>query len=226
MSGMNNKLDRLNRKGLNMRNLISITALTALTLLTGCMHFEYEGTKFEECTKPSIFESRKKIPEKRYLVMGKCVAYGRYNDFTREEIYKRLLREAEGRGADAVLIDAYQVVPTALAESGLIHQDSINVWSEGSYTNSGWNQLYRDFDQYYGNIGEERKSSVPLSYTRIVRASFIKYDKNLPKDFNREAFEKKLAEQEQRLLKISRPTVPKELKVPKKAPVAVYGSQN
>ncbi|MCP3966132.1 MAG: hypothetical protein GY750_06855 [Lentisphaerae bacterium] len=215
-----------NSKGLTMRNLISITALTVLSLLTGCMHFEYEGTKFEECTKPNIYESRKKIPEKRYLVMGRCVAYGRYNEFTREEIYKRLLSEGEGRGADAILIDAYQVVPTSIAESGLIHQDSINVWSEGSYTNSGWNQLYRDFDQYYGNIGKDKKSTVPLSYTRVVRASFIKYDKNLPKDFNREAFEKKLEKKEERLQKISRPTVPKQFHKPKKVPVAVYGSQN
>lgn len=188
-----------------MYRLIVLAGLV-LFAATGCMNFQYQGAEFTPTGKASIYEHKKNIPDKKYLVMGKCVVSGRYNDITREEIYLRLQKEAESKGADAVLIRAYQIVPTGMSEKGLLNQDSVSLWSEGSVTNSGWNQLYGDFDQYYGQVGRKNKSSVPLSYTRIVRASFIKYDKNLPEDFDMAAFRKKWHKWSKKLKKFKPPT--------------------
>jgi hypothetical protein len=193
-----------------------LTAFAGLLviLVTGCINFQYKGAEFTPTEKANIYESAKSIPDQDYLIIGKCVATGRYNDVTREKMYKRLQKEAESKGADAVLITAYQIVPTGISESGLLSQDSVSLWSEGSVTNSGWNQLYGDFDQYYGRIGnKDQKSTTPLSYTRVVRASFIKYHKNLPKDFDLAAFKKKWSTWSKHLKKFKQPKTYKKRKI-------------
>ena len=188
-----------------MYRLIALTGLL-LVFAVGCINFQYKGAEFTPTEKASIYESKKSIPDQNYLLIGKCVASGRYNEVTREKMYLKLQQEAESKGADAVLITAYQIVPTGISEEGLLKQDSVSLWSEGSITNSGWNQLYGDFDQYYGQIGNKnQKSTTPLSYTRIVRASFIKYNKNLPKDFDMAAFRKKWSAWSKNLKKLKQP---------------------
>ena len=188
-----------------MYRSIALLVLLAL-VMTGCINFQYKGAEFTPTEKANIYESKKDIPDKKYLLIGKCVASGRYSEVTREEMYKRLLKEAKSKGADAVLIVAYQIVPTGISEDGLLNEDSVSLWSEGSVTNSGWNQLYGDFDQYYGQVGKKNdKTASPLSYTRIVRATFIKYDKNLPKDFDMAAFKKKWATWSKKLKKLKQP---------------------
>jgi len=192
-------------KGITMYRLIALAGLLAL-FATGCINFQYKGAEFTPTKKANIYESKKDIPDKNYLLIGKCVASGRYNEVTREKMYLRLQEEAESKGADVVLIVAYQIVPTGLSEDGLMNEDSVSLWSEGSVTNSGWNQLYGDFDQYYGQVGKKNENtSAPLSYTRIVRASFIKYDKNLPKDFDMAAFKKKWATWSKKLKRLKQP---------------------
>jgi hypothetical protein len=166
----------------------NIFAVLLLALFTaGCINFEYKGETFPPTTDIRIYENKKNIPGK-YIIMGKCVGSGRYEKFTREEIYKKILEEAEAKGADAVWVYAYQVVPTGLTEPSLLKEDSISVWADDSAETSGWNQLDVDFDGGYGKVGKSRNKGVPRSYTRIVRARFIKFDKNLPKGFDKESF--------------------------------------
>ena len=129
-----------------MYKWISLTCLLFL-FATGCVKFQYKGEEFKPTEKANVYEEAKKIPNQKYLVMGKCVASGRYSEVTREKMYRRLQSEAEKLGADAVLITTYQIVPTGFAEEGLLGGDTTGLWSEGSVTNSGWNQLYNDFDQ-------------------------------------------------------------------------------
>jgi len=196
-----------------------LTAFAGMLVIfaTGCINFQYKGAEFTPTEKANIYESAKSIPDQNYLIIGKCVATSRYNDVTLEKMYKRLQKEAESKGADAVLITAYQIVPTGISESGLLSQDSVSLWSEGSVTNSGWNQLYGDFDQYYGRIGNKgQKSTTPLSYTRVVRASFIRYHKNLPKDFDLAAFKKKWSTWAKHLKKFKEPKAYKKPPEPKK----------
>ncbi|MDD5727315.1 MAG: hypothetical protein PHV59_02010 [Victivallales bacterium] len=183
-----------------------VLAVVLAVFTAGCVNFQYKGEAFAPTEQVNIYEDAKKIPDKKYLVMGLCVASGRYNDVTREKMYLRLQAEAEKKGADAVLIDSYQIVPTGVSEETLLGQDSVSLWSEGSVTNSGWNQLYSDFDSYYGSIGKEDKKGVPQSYMRIVRASFIKYDKNLPKDFDVAAFRDKCKKYSKTIAKFKQPT--------------------
>ena len=204
-----------------MYKSLALTTLLAF-FMTGCINFQYKGAEFTPTEKANIYESTKKIPDQKYLLIGKCVASGRYNEVTREKMYLKLQKEAESKGADAVLITAYQIVPTGISEDGLLNEDSVSLWSEGSVTNSGWNQLYGDFDQYYGQVGKKNENtSAPLSYTRIIRASFIKYDKNLPKDFDMAAFKKKWTKWSKNLKKLKQPKAYKPPPPPKKDPNVV-----
>ncbi|MDD5697104.1 MAG: hypothetical protein PHH77_00655 [Victivallaceae bacterium] len=199
-----------------MRKIMVFLAGLLVFAGTGCINFQYQGTAFTPTGQVNIYEHVKDLPDKKYLVMGQGVASGRYDDFTREQIYLRLQEEAEKKGADAVLITAYQIVPTGVSENTLLNQDSVSLWSEGSVTNSGWNQLYDNFDQYYGQYKQKRNDPVPSSYTRIVRASFIKYDKNLPKGFDPAAFEKKWHRWSKKLEKLQQPASFKQPKPSKK----------
>ena len=209
-----------------MYRLIALTA-SLFFFAVGCINFQYKGAQFTPTTKAHIYENKKKIPDQKYLLMGKCVASGRYSEVTREKMYLRLQKEAEKQGADAVLVTAYQIVPTGISEDGLLNQDSVSLWSEGSVTNSGWNQLYGDFDQYYGQVGKkDEKSSAPLSYTRIIRASFIKYDKNLPKGFDIAAFKKKWHIWSKKLKKLKEPASFKQVPTKKGLDVVNFRDMN
>ena len=204
-----------------MYRLIALSGILVF-FVAGCINFQYKGAEFTPTEKANIYESAKSIPDQKYLLIGKCVATGRYDEVTREKMYLRLQKEAESKGADAVLVTAYQIVPTGISENGLLSQDSVSLWSEGSVTNSGWNQLYGDFDQYYGRIGKkEQKSTTPLSYTRVIRASFIKYNKNLPKDFDMAAFKKKWSTWSKHLKKLKNPKAIKRPQEPKRGPDVV-----
>jgi len=147
-------------------------------LVAGCLSFNYKGETFPQTSSIKIYDDATKIPAE-YSVMGRCVCSGKYEQFSKEEMYRKVVAEAEAKGADAVLVYAYQVVPAGRDESGLLREDSVSIWAEGSDEVSGWNQLTKDFDGGYSKIGKKDKSANPLSYTRIVRAELLKFNTNL-----------------------------------------------
>ncbi|MFA7229707.1 MAG: hypothetical protein WC071_00405 [Victivallaceae bacterium] len=160
-----------------------------LTLVVGCLSFNYKGETFPQTSGIKIYDDATKIPAE-YSVMGRCVCSGKYEQFSKEEMYRKIVAEAEDKGADAVLVYAYQVVPAGRDESGLLREDSVSVWVEGSDEVSGWNQLTKDFDGGYNTIGKKNSAANPLSYTRIVRAELLKFNTNLSAE-TKEALQKK-----------------------------------
>lgn len=159
-----------------------IVGVLAALIAVGCISREYQGETFPATEEVRIFEDAAKIPE-AFTVVGKYVCSGRYNQFTREELYRRAVEDAEKKGADGVLVRAYQIVPTGIVGDGLLSEDAVSVWAEDRSGVSSWGELTRDFGGGYGSIGKKEAKSDPLSYTRIVRADFIKFDRNLPQDY-------------------------------------------
>ena len=146
--------------------------------LTGCMSVEYQGKNYHPTTDVKIYENKEKIPFD-YTTIGKCRVAGDYNKYSQEDIYAALIKKAKEEGADAILIYAYQIV--AAGSESERSQDYMSVWSDSSNETSGWNQLQKDFDGGYGEIGKNKDSQIySNTYNRIVRAWFLKYYKNIP----------------------------------------------
>ena len=155
--------------------------LTAV-FAAGCVHFEYEGEP-APATGNAVSLVRKgkgacpaKCTAKR---LGNAVVWGNYQDVSRDDLEERLLREAEDRGADTVLITADQVVPSGT----VVQVDPMLRTMEAVSPNNTYsmNQLQQDFDGGYGqaelfgkNAGKTGSNAAAIrDYTRIIRAEFL-----------------------------------------------------
>jgi len=162
-----------------------ILAGMALLLLTGCMSVEYQGKNYPPTSDVKIYENKEKIPFD-YTTIGKCRVAGDYNKYSQEDIYAALISRAKAEGADAILIYAYQIV--ASGSESERSQDYMSVWSDSSNEVSGWNKLQKDFGGGYGEVGKDNsKETYSTSYSRIVRAWFLKYYKNIPPEDKKDA---------------------------------------
>lgn len=156
-----------------MKYMNLFLGLAAVLCLTGCVSVKYNGQEFEATKGVKIYDNRNYIDES-YVEIGKCVAYGRYDQFGLEDICEKIRLKGESVGAEVVLIYAHQVIPAKIAT-----QSVNNVWNDGASKTSGtsggtWGRLDDDFASY-GKIG--RDSNVPqsaLSYMRVVRAEFLR----------------------------------------------------
>ena len=155
--------------------------LTAV-FAAGCVHFEYEGES-APATGNAVSLVRKgrgacpaQCSAKR---LGNAVAWGNYQDVSRDDLEERLLREAEDRGADTVLITADQVVPSGT----VVQVDPMLRTMEAVSPNNTYsmNQLQQDFDGGYGQaelFGKNARNASANAgairdYTRIIRAEFL-----------------------------------------------------
>ena len=166
---------------LSMKYLLA-TVFAALFLAffsAGCVHFSYEGEAFTPTENVDIYHDAEKIPQK-YTVMGKAVAYGNYQDVSRDRLEEKLVAEAEARGADAVLVTALQVVPKGDAVGPApVLRTMEATGAEHTYT---FNQLQKDFDGGYGQTDRNLFNTAPnpptpavREYRRIIRAEFLRF---------------------------------------------------
>ncbi len=164
-----------------MKHLLpAVSAVLVLALLsTGCVHFSYEGETFAPTENVAVYHDADKIPEK-YTVIGKAVAYGNYQDVSRDRLEDKLVSEAEEKGANAVLITALQVVPRGDATgTAPILRSMEATGAEHTYT---FNQIQKDFDGGYGQTDENLFNTAPnpptpvvREYRRIIRAEFLRF---------------------------------------------------
>ncbi len=145
----------------------AVMMVLALATLTGCVSVNYMGDNYTATADVKIFEDRTLIPED-FVEIGKCVAYGRYDSYSKEKICEKVREKAEDVGADVVYIYAYQVVPESVI-TGRVE----NVWND--YTaDTIWQRMDNDFTSY-GQIGKDTTSKRSTSsYMRVVRAEFLK----------------------------------------------------
>ncbi len=164
-----------------MKHLLPAVAAALLLafLSVGCIHFFYEGETFTPTENVAVYHDADKIPEK-YTVIGKAVAYGNYQDVSRDRLEDKLVAEAEAKGADAILITALQVVPKGdAAGTAPIVRSMEATGAEHTYT---FNQIQKDFDGGYGQTDRNLFNTAPnpptpavREYRRIVRAEFLRF---------------------------------------------------
>ena len=143
----------------------------------GCVHFEYTGETAPVTDAPVKLVRKCADSEKKAAVkcLGKAVAWGDYQDVSRDRLEERLKEEAAVRGANLVLITADQVVPSGT----VVQVDPMVRTMEAVSPNNSYsmNQLQQDFDGGYGQADFSGKSknngTVIRDYTRIIRAEFL-----------------------------------------------------
>lgn len=148
-------------------------------LTAGCLSVDYQGASYAPTKDVKFYRSAKAVPAK-FEVMGKAVCSGNYINTSKEDIVKKLLIEAKAKGADAVLLHEYAIVPSgSVREQQLLDMSaSKKIWTENSHTGSGWSELDKDFAVRYGTIGKKNIASAPAhrSYRRIIQVEFLKFN--------------------------------------------------
>jgi len=155
---------------MKMSAMFFLTA--AIGLLAGCVSCEYSGESAgAETERVGIFTDSSKI-DRPYRVLGRAVVSGNYRDVSRERMMEKMVSRAKKCGADAILIVEQQVLP-----AGEVSRPAFDTAYDFNDTNRSWQQLDRDFDLTYGEIGRKKTSNIESvnSYRRVIRAEFLKY---------------------------------------------------
>ena len=155
-----------------MKHLAFFALTAAIVLLTGCVSYEYSGENGgAETDNVGVFTDSARI-SRPYRVLGRAVVSGNYRDVSRERMMETMISRAQKCGADAILIVEQQVIP-----AGEVSRPIFDTAFDFNEKNHSWQQLDRDFDLTYGEVGRKKASNIESvnSYRRIIRAEFLKY---------------------------------------------------
>ena len=141
-------------------------------LLSGCLSVNTQVTEsFEPTVDIPKYNKVNEVPY-QYTVFGTCSAQGNYQDYSLDDLYRRILGEAEKVGADAVVIKSIRVMPHGRAVS---FNPTLNIIEATDGLNTlSWEDINKDFDGGYGSI-RDKNAGTMTNYDRTVTAEFIKY---------------------------------------------------
>jgi hypothetical protein len=157
-----------------MKNMIKLLLmLFCVSIIGGCLSVNVDVSQtYEPTVDIQKFNKVQEIPY-QYTVFGSCTVEGNYQDYSIDDLYRKILKEGEKVGADAVLIKSIRVVPHGRA---VAFNPTLNIIgaTEGANAQS-WEDINKDFDGGYGSIRNKNIGTTP-NYDRIVTGEFIKYD--------------------------------------------------
>ena len=161
-----------------MMTKLFILCATMALLTTGCLSVNYQGKSYAPTENVKFYSTAKQVPQS-FDIMGKAICSGNYVNTTKEDIVKKLISQAEAKGADAVLLHEYAIVVTgSLREHQLLTLDGEGkLWEESGPALSDWSKLEEDFAVNYGTIGKKNSEKSPStnSYRRIIQVEFLKF---------------------------------------------------
>ena len=156
-----------------MKKVVKLFAVVvAAMLLGGCLSVNTQVTeKFEPTVDIVKYNKAEEVPH-QYTVFGTCSVQGNYQDYSLDDLYRKILSEAEKVGADAIIIKSIRVVPHGRA---VAFNPTLNIIGATDGANSmSWEDINKDFDGGYGSIRNKNIGTMP-NYDRTVTAEFIKY---------------------------------------------------
>lgn len=144
-----------------------------MTILAGCVGFEYDGgTETPETQDVAVFSQPNEI-RRTYRVFGKATASGDYTDISRDRLLAKLKKEAEEKGADAILITEQQVVQESESRSV---EARFSTAADYDGEDGSMRQIQRSMDLNYGRYGDSMENvKTNARYLRILKAEFLKY---------------------------------------------------
>ena len=147
-------------------------ALAVPAALCGCMHVECDVTEtYPETADIHWYKSPEQVPH-AYTVMGQCRVSGAASDFSRDDMFRRLVRCGEAKGADAVLITEMKLQPDGTRVETSTSLRTLETTSPGM-TNT-FITMDRDFEGGYGRINR-KNDSLAVTYRRIISAELLRY---------------------------------------------------
>lgn len=155
-----------------MRVCFNLLVLGVLILVTGCMSIECDiKESYEPSSDIQKFTKAESIPY-QYKVIGSCKTSGNYQDFSIDDMTKKIIICGEDNGADAVFITSMRVMPAGRV---VAFNPTTNVADATSAaTANTWEEINKDFDGGYGSI-RNKNVGTSVNYERIVTAELIRY---------------------------------------------------
>ena len=153
-----------------MKNTL-LLAVSILCLLSGCISYEYQGTKLDTPSATVlIYTDSSKLAIDNYTVLGTATVSGNTFSISPNDLYKKLSVNAKACGADVILITGCRITPVANCSRG-----TVNASFDSSDSNTSWQTISRDVDNNYGNIrGFSNETTSVSSYQRTIKAQFLK----------------------------------------------------
>ncbi len=152
--------------------IIFFAVVSVLLFAAGCMSYDYQGVSTDPVEEAKFIDSMP--PEGTYELLGEATVSGNYQKFNLSDMKKRLQKGAEKTGANAILIVSQQVIPTG--EAVREPESYISLQSNNADQDYSLNRVNRDFSFGYGNIGRDSNDPGVETYTRTVKAKFIRLD--------------------------------------------------
>ena len=151
------------------------SAAAAFLFLNACMHIDYKGEVLPETSKVEIFTDKSKIAQP-FKIIGNAQASGPYEKYPLDEMKKALKAKAMESGADAILITSHEVIPDDQVRRDQFYSDTVGR-SVNDDSNDDLTRINQDFSTNYGQFGKSGKSPEIRTYTRVIKAEFLKYCK-------------------------------------------------
>jgi hypothetical protein len=144
-----------------MRKFNLLFFVSGLLVVTGCgsINVDYIGKTFNPTKSVQLFFKGENI-NKPYNVMGKVIVKAP-DTFTGQEIQKKIIKTAEEKGADAVLIDLYTQIPQGSS-------------CFNNYPYYGYGTGY-NCNPYWENACWGGGDSVQYYYQILIKAEFLRY---------------------------------------------------
>jgi hypothetical protein len=103
--------------------ILSGVLILAALFAVGCAGVSYVGNSFDPTTTVDVYFSENEI-EKEYTVMGHALGTGQWVSI--DKIQTKLIEEAKGKGADAILIRGLGKSHVPIGDDTSIDEDQIN----------------------------------------------------------------------------------------------------
>ena len=154
-----------------MRFLSILTIFILCSFCCGCISYQYDGKKTSSPTeKVVIYNKQNKITAK-YTLLGTAKVSASYTAVTKEEMIKKLEKEAKNVGANAIVIIDQQVTPTG----NTTIESKFATYFETQDNHTPNDYIAQDFNHTYGNVNNRVDSTESINnYTRTIIAQFLK----------------------------------------------------
>jgi hypothetical protein len=108
---------------LRRTNIVSVLVILAAVFAMGCASVNYIGNSFDPTTTVDVYFSEDEI-KKEYTVMGHALGTGSLVSI--DKIRIKLIEEAKGKGADAILITGLGKSHVPVGDDTSMEEDQIN----------------------------------------------------------------------------------------------------
>ena len=158
-----------------MRFLSILTIFILCSFCCGCISYQYDGQKTSSPTEKVVIYNNKNKLTSKYTLLGTAKVSASYTAVTKEEMIKKLEKEAKNTGANAIVIVETLVTPTGKSTI----ESNFTTYYETQDNHNPNSYIAQDFNYNYGNVNNRIDSTQSVTgYTRTIIAQFVKFQES------------------------------------------------